>query len=668
MAIVVVSEDIDHLPPDALHDFEIECEEHVFAARQTLLSLDTVPDLALVGQEPLDVLFRAFHTIKGLAGMVGAQSTEQAAHQVEAILSAIRKGALPLSEEAVDLLLDSVSLLEASCAAFVRGESAIDTDVLIQRTAMLLSTQISDAVPQDAAPKPEGSSSKPSHQERDARIEAAVMHGKRVWKLIFAPSSELAAQGINVSTIRDKLRTIGDIIDAEPISTPGGVQFQFLVSTSAVIDPAISLGDSVAVAAYEPMLRNRPSTPTPTVPGGGSKLVRVELSRLDDLMRSVAELVITRGRLQGGLLRARPYLPARERRKLEETTESIEQQLRQLREGIMRVRMVPVRDLFARMRLVVRDLTRQSGKRLELIFEGEETEVDKLLVERMADPLLHLIRNAVSHGIEDEVDRVAAGKAPQGKITVRAGAVGGMIVLEVEDDGRGVQVEEVFAQAKRRGVISPSTIPDATGVLDLLCTPGFSTRDEADHLSGRGVGMDIVRLTVETLGGTVALESRPGAGSRFSCRMPLTLMVSDVLTVAAGGQTYAVAKTLIQEVVPVVESSITVAENHELIPYRSGVLPLLRLSDLFKIPRSSGEFAALITGEGSSAVAFGIDRAMGLHEVVVRALVDPLVQVMGVSGATDLGDGHPVLILDPVGLTRIARQRQGIRASTSKGE
>jgi two-component system chemotaxis sensor kinase CheA len=383
----------------------------------------------------------------------------------------------------------------------------------------------------------------------------------------------------------------------------------------------------------------------------------VELGRLDDLMRAVGELVLSRARLDDGLTRVAGYLPPRERRELEETAQTIERQLRDLREGVMRVRMVPVRDLFARMRLVVRDLTRETGKEVELVVTGEETEIDKLVVERMADPLLHLVRNAVSHGLEPAAVREAAGKRPKGRITLRAAAAGGMIVLEVEDDGRGVRVDEVFARARAAGLVPQDAPADPAAVLDLICAPGFSTRDEADRGSGRGVGMDVVRLAVEGLGGSLALDSRPGTGSRFTARLPLTLVVADVLTVAVGGQIYAVPQTAVREVVPVEPDATTVLENNELIRYRGGVLPLLRLDEVFGLPRPAGGFVALVTGEGAGAVALAADRAIGLREVVVRPLADPLVQAPGIGGATELGDGRPILILDPGGLARLVRRR-----------
>jgi two-component system chemotaxis sensor kinase CheA len=323
----------------------------------------------------------------------------------------------------------------------------------------------------------------------------------------------------------------------------------------------------------------------------------------------------------------------------------------------MRVRMTQVRDLFARMRLVIRDLTREAGKEVDLTLTGEETEVDKFVIERMADPLLHLVRNAVSHGLETTAERHAAGKSARGRISLSAATAGGMILLEIEDDGRGVRAEEVFARAREAGLVAQDAATDPAAVLDLLCSPGFSTRGEADLASGRGVGMDVARRAVEGLGGTLSLSTRSGAGSRFTARLPLTLAIADVFTVAIGGQIFAIPQIAVREVIPVEREATTVFENNELVRFQGGAIPLLRLGDVFGSPRPTGDFVALVTGEGTAAVALAVDRAIGLREVVVRALADPLVQAPGIGGATELGDGRPILILDPVGLARLVRRR-----------
>jgi two-component system, chemotaxis family, sensor kinase CheA len=646
----------EKLLPDDMDDFVAECDEHLSAARRVLLSLETSNDLSSAGREQLDALFRAFHTVKGLSGMVGARAAEETAHGLETYLGAVRTGNPPLTEQGIDVLLEGVSLLEAVVAAFLGGEPAPATAALADRVAALLpaaAVQRKDTdTPRSPVP-PEG-----LPEEKLSRLSAALARGERAWRLTFTPTPALAARGINVKTVRDRLQAAGEIVHAEPIPTPGGVRFKFLLAAPAAANLQGWADDGIEMEPYKPPSGQSVSQARPRSAAGIAPVnfVRVDLGRLDDLMRAVGELVLSRARLEGGLTRVAGYLPPRERRELEETAQAIERQLRDLREGVMRVRMVPVRDLFARMRLVVRDLTRETGKEVELVVTGEETEIDKLVVERMADPFLHLVRNAVSHGLESTTEREAAGKRPKGRITLRAVAAGGMIVLEVEDDGRGVGVDDVFARARKAGLVSPDATADPAAVLDLLCTPGFSTCDKADRGSGRGVGLDVVRLAVEGLGGTLTLDSRRGAGSRFTAQLPLTLVVADVLTVAVGGQTYAVPQTAVREVVPVEAGTTTILENNELVRYHGGVLPLLRLGDVFGLPRPAGAFVALVTGQGPAAVALAADRAVGLREVVVRALADPLVQAPGIGGATELGDGRPILILDPGGLARLARR------------
>ena len=247
-------------------------------------------------------------------------------------------------------------------------------------------------------------------------------------------------------------------------------------------------------------------------PPAEANFVRVDLSRLDDLMRLVGDLVVSRARLEEGLLRVERFMPSAEWRRLQQETESIERQIRDLREGVMRVRLVPVAKIFRRMPFVVRDLARDSEKRVQLELSGQATEIDKFLIERMMDPILHLVRNAVSHGIEAPDERVAAGKRPEGTIRLAATTVGESVVLEISDDGRGMDAAAIAKRARAAGVPVAEGDVDARALLDLICAPGFSTRDEADRVSGRGVGMAVVRETVQDLGGALTVETtdRPG--------------------------------------------------------------------------------------------------------------------------------------------------------------
>ncbi|WP_029601173.1 chemotaxis protein CheA [Gemmata obscuriglobus] len=631
--------DTDDLFPDYL----VECDEHLTGARNLLLALEANPGAAR--PERLDELFRHFHTLKGLSGIAGVGQAESVAHQLEEYLGAVRKGRAALNPEGIAALVDGVAALEAVIAARRDNTPAPETGALAARLAALTSASAGATAPPSPEPAPASETTGPAGG------------ASRTWKVTFAPTPALAASGVNVGTVRERLRAAGQIVRAAPVATPGGVSFTFVVTSSDPHFESLFAADGLGV---EPLDRPAPvpaDEPARVAPLAPSNVVRVDLTRLDELMRAVGELAITRARLDGALERVAQLLPAAERRELHETSLTVGRQLRDLRDGVMRVRLVPVRDLFARMRLVVRDLAREPGRGVDLVLTGESTEIDKFVVERLADPLLHLVRNAVSHGLEPASERAAAGKPARGRIDLRAAAAGGAVVIEVEDDGRGIDPERVFARARQAGLAPPGGWTDPGAVLDLICAPGFSTQDAADRASGRGVGMDVVRRAVEELGGTLDLTTRPGRGARFAVRLPLTLAIADALIVTVGGQTYAAPQAAVRAVLAVEPDAVTALENNELIRNHEGVLPLLRLADLFGAPRPAGAFPALVVGEGRSALALGVDRVIGLREVVVRRLADPLVQVPGLAGATELGDGRAVLILDAPGLARYARTR-----------
>jgi two-component system chemotaxis sensor kinase CheA len=650
----------DENDPDLFPDYVAECDEHLTAAGQVLLDLEADPDR--FDRDRLDSLFRNFHTVKGLSGMVGLRAAEELAHHLESYLGAVRKGDAILSAEGLAALVEGISLLEQVIAARAKGLPVPSVDPLVGRVmALLPGSRQGSPHPGSAAPEPPLNPAQ-ENLEPTARADAARREGRPVWRVRFAPSHALTERGLSVNTVRDRLLAAGEIIHAEPTVAPGGVTFTFLVAARGDDFAERFRDEGLTVERYEPapsetqaeITNQSARRPVPSPP---ANLVRVDLGRLDHLMRAVGDLVITRARLDNGLERVAAALPAADRRELQETCLAMERQLRELREGVMRVRLVPVRDAFVRMRFVVRDLARETGKEIDLLLSGEETEVDKFVVERLADPLLHLIRNAVSHGLEPPAERAARGKAPRGRIDLRAAAAGGAIVIEVEDDGRGIDPEQVYARARAAGLVAPDAPADPAGVLDLICAPGFSTRETSDRESGRGVGMDVVARAVEDLGGNLVMSTRAGRGTRFAARLPLSLAITDALIVSVAGGTFAVPQAAVREVVEVEPRAVTVMENNELLSYRGGVLPLLRLAEVFRSGRPVGPVVALVVGEGAP-VALAADRVLGLREIVVRPLADPLVQVLGVAGATELGDGRVVLILDVAGLARFARTRR----------
>jgi two-component system chemotaxis sensor kinase CheA len=640
-------------PTSLLPEYVAECEEHLTSAGRVLLDLETAS--GRLDRDQLDGLFRNFHTVKGLSAMVGLHEAERLAHHLESYLGAVRKGRVALSPDGVTALVEGVKSLERVIAARGTGQPVPAVDALVGRVATLLPEDGPGAPA--SAPPPLSAAPEVAADPR-ARANAAAREGASVWRVRFTPSPARTERGLTVAAVRERLRAGGEIVHAEPVVIPGGVSFTFLVIGRAADFAEELRDDGLTVERYEPPPVDAPASTPPSAAARvasltSANLVRVDLGRLDELMRTVGEMVITRARLDNGLGRVASALPPAERRELRETSLTLERQLRDLREGVMRVRLVPVRDVFTRMRFVVRDLARETGVEVDLHLTGENTEVDKFVVERLADPILHLIRNAVSHGLELPGERAAAGKPPRGRLDLRAAAAGGAIVIEVEDDGRGIDAERVFAQARAAGLVDPVAATDPAAVLDLLCSPGFSTRDGSDRASGRGVGMDVVARAVEDLGGTLALATQAGRGTKFTVRLPLTLAIADALIVIVAGQTFAVPQSAVGEVVEVEPGAPVVLENNQLLPHRGGVVPLIRLADLFGLGGPAGAFVALVVGDGGAAL--GVDRVLGVREIVVRPLADPLVQVPGISGATELGDGRAVLILDAAGLARHAR-------------
>jgi two-component system chemotaxis sensor kinase CheA len=321
----------------------------------------------------------------------------------------------------------------------------------------------------------------------------------------------------------------------------------------------------------------------------------------------------------------------------------------------MRVRLVRIGEIFGRMPFVVRDLARESGRAVELQITGQETEIDKYLVERMMDPVLHLVRNAVSHGIEPVSERRAAGKGETGLLTLNAASVGDLVTIEVADDGRGVDVNAVRKRARAIGLPVGDAVLEGRELLDILCAPGFSTRDTADRAAGRGMGMAVVRSAIQELGGALTLDTVAGRGTRFLVELPLTLAITDAIIASVGGQTFAVPQSSVREVIEVAPDAVRALENHEIVPYRGGVLPLLRLAGLFGLASRPGRtLHVFVTGSGASAVAVAVDRIHTQREIVVRPMTDPLVRSEGITGATDLGDGRVVLIVDLIRTTRAA--------------
>ena len=630
-----------------LDDYYAECDEHLVSIRRSLVALEDEVGTGAVDRAVLDNLFRSFHTLKGISGMVGLGAAEQLAHHLESYLRELREGTVVLSGPGFKALVAGVSTLENVINARRNDQTIPSIDDVVER----LQVVSSDLIRSDSE-----TASAPREQETPAN-DAATTAATTRWQVEFTPTAELAERSVNVNSVRSRLQEIGQLIQAKPvIKGAGEIAFEFIVATDADQTRLASLeadGLTFKHAPAESAPRAKDTQPVSTI--APASVVRVDLERLDDLMRIIGELVISRTRLEEQLSELKPVAPAAVWRSLQETNQGLGRQLRDLRESVMRVRMVQIGEIFERMTFVVRDLARENGKKIIVQLSGGETEIDKFLVERMMDPLMHLVRNAVSHGLETVAEREAQGKRSEGLLSLSAMTAGEMIVIKIADDGRGIDRSRVLERANARGLSHANAETDDAALLDLICTPGFSTRDEADRESGRGVGMDVVKKATEELGGRISLATKVGEGTTFTIELPLTLAIAEALIVSVNGQRFAVPQSAVREVLQVESASTKVLENNEIIPYRGKVLPLLRLARVFEMNYQRGtSFHVLVIGEETNAVGLAVDRILGQREIVVRAIKDPLAQSKGIAGATELGDQRVVLILDVSALRQLA--------------
>lgn len=636
-----------------IDDYFSECEEHLATVRRVLLAFDA-RDGTPVDTGNLQDLLRALHTLKGLSGMVGLSAAELVTHAMEDGLRA-----LPASR------IVPRTLLDALFAGVSRTEDCVNArraNVPPPSPARFVE-DMRDIVAEMEAGSP-------------AAGAAAMQLMTRAHRFQFAASAALVARGIGVEVIRHRLASIGEITRTTPVVLSNGtVMFEFTVSLRDGATPPAEWRDdaltwdedatpqvSLVVHSGEPTPAARPVAATP------SNTVRVDLGRLDDLMRMVGDLVQSRARLESAVVRAHGHLPANLEDDLTDANAVIERQLRAIREGVMRVRLVAVSDVFERLRFAMRDVARETQKGIHLEFEGQETEIDKLVVDRMLEPLLHLVRNAASHGIESRDDRLAAGKPVDGSIVLRARAAGDRIILEVEDDGAGIDIQRVADRAVDGGLIATRDQLTPDGLLDVLCASGFSTRDAADRTSGRGIGMAVVRDTIRATGGALFVDSTLGLGTRFTIELPLTLMITDALVVEIGDQSMAIPQVSLREIIPLDGATVTRVESNDVLSYRGRIIPLLQLGARFNLPpHPAAKRHALIVGSDSHEVGLVVDRLLGLREIVVHPVTDPLVAMPGISGATELADGRVSLVLDAAALVRTSRERTPRNGSSQIG-
>lgn len=640
--------------------FVAESDELVAAATTALLDIETGNARGITRPKSVRDLFRALHTIKGLAGMIGVEPIVLIAHELETLVRAADQAGGRFGRAAVEITVEAVRAISERVRAVAEGRTPAPVPDGLLASLATTDTR-SDALPSTPPAMPEAWTARLTAGE-SAQTAAALGAGLSLWTLTFVPSEALAARGVTIATARADVGKVGEIIKVVPRATSGGVEFELWVASDATPDALAAAATTtpervVCITApsaeVPPPPVAEPGSPLPLeatteAPGPvGRSFVRVELQRLDDLQENLSALVVTRFRLEREL--AALAQRGVDVRPLRIVAEQQGRQLRDLRRAILRVRMVRVVDVLEPLALLVRSLARPGVKELRLEIDARDAEVDKAVADRLFPAIVHLVRNAFDHAIEPVAERLAVGKPRAGTLRVTCLDIGGnTLELAISDDGRGIDRAAIAARARRE-------VPDDAAILDVLTTPGFSTRDVVSQTSGRGLGMDIVRrIAVSELGGELSLSTTPGAGSTFTLRVPLTIAIIDVFSFTCGEQAYVTPVAIVEEIFELTEQASKPPSSGRtavtLVERRGHALPVVSLGALLAVDAGSSARKAMVVRRNGELLAFSVDRMIGRQEVVVRPIDDPLGQVPGVSGATDLGDGRPTLVLDLVEL------------------
>ena len=648
--------------------FRIEAGELLEQVEQGLLDLrDNLGDMGLV-----NAVFRGLHTLKGSGAMFGFDALAGFTHHCETAFDRVRKGDVRATPDLVDVILSAGDHMRA----LVEGDAP-------EATGQAILSRLAAAV--DAAA---GGGSAPA--------PAPAAPAKKGWKLSFRLPADAMANGTNPLALLDELRALGETTivartDAVPpladlvpnhcligwdCTLVGDIShdaiedvFLFVMDDMEItieplaVEDTVTDADPVAQVAVEaavaaPVAANDQQDRRVATRTQGEH-VRVPAERLDELMDRVGELVIAQSRLSQLAHHGNDL-------SLRSVSEEIERLAGEMRDTMMVLRMVPVSTLFGRFRRLILDLANETGKAIELVTEGETTEVDKTVIERLFDPLVHIIRNSCDHGLEKAEDRIAAGKPASGLIRLSAHQAGGEVLITITDDGRGIDRERVRAKAEANGLIQPGQVVSEDELLGMIFHPGFSTAAQVTNLSGRGVGMDVVKRTIESLRGSIDVKSVAGQGSTITLRIPLTLAIIEGLLVRVGEGRYVIPLAAVEECLELSLEEDLRSRGRSIITLRERLIPFLRLRDLFVTGTKPDTYQKIVVvGTGAERVGLVVDQIIGNHQTVIKAMSPLHRNVASFAGATILGDGSVALILDIAQLVALGQPREERRIAAA---
>jgi two-component system, chemotaxis family, sensor kinase CheA len=704
----------DKIGSKALNDFLSEAQEIVESLNRDVLQLDDNIKRGKKDPDLINNVFRSAHSLKGLSGMFGVQKMSDVAHDLENLLDDLRMGKVIASVEVVDVLFEAVEVFNRLIAESGGGPNVprkILTNLLKQlEQSAKASIAGKEDNPLDAV-KIDASILGVLTEYEEYRLIDNIRQGVNLYRV--HASFNLMDFDESLASLTSELKTEGEVITTLPSSessTDQGIDFDLIFGSESGIDKIKEMVERKEVHIYA-IERRIPAETTAQVKAdqqpadkrasadidvemqgdadesdtdpesdpqengqGGmetgtlrsvSQTVRVDITKLDSLMNIVGELVLVKTSVQSisEQLKAEQGFTGLAVDLFKESR-NFERKLNELQSGIMEVRMVPLGQNFEKLSRMIRKLSRSSGKDVDLRISGAETELDKLIVEDLADPLMHILRNAIDHGLETPDQRIAAGKPPTGVISMSAYQKGNHVVIEITDDGRGLNIERIRKTAVKRGLVQKEYLQDMThrDMMNLLFIPGFSTSEGVTEISGRGVGLDVVKTNIANLSGMIDVNSEAGNGTRFTITLPITLAIIRALIIRINERVYAIPLNSVLEIINVNTERIRTIERREVIELRGATLPLLRLSDLFELGPSltdeSGVLYVVVVGLAQNRLGIVVDGLIGQQDIVIKSLGSSLSRISGIAGATNLASQQTILVLDVGALIEEALSRE----------
>jgi two-component system chemotaxis sensor kinase CheA len=630
-------------------EFIAEAEELLFESQQLILEIQETYKTAL-NPDTVNALFRSMHTLKGLSGLFGHQGITDLSHALESLLDEIRLGKIDITDDVVKFLFKNLDILrsiinglrdgkEQDVAGYIKDIESFRASMKGKTTGPSVGGFIDESI------------MKVLSEYEEHRLKTNIKDGNGIYllKAIF----ELATFDKSLEEMTKAVKSKGELISTLPTSTnvpEGSIGFNLMFASNKQLNELKNdIGHDIEVLIpLKQAIPPQPQKPQEISLKSTTTTVRVDIDKLDRILNTIGELTLAKGavkRIGSEMSEAYGYSPLV--LDVYKISQTLERKLAELQDQVLEIRMVPIGQIFSRLAQVVRRYSKETGKDVDLIMYGEDTELDKYLAEEIVDPLMHIVRNSIDHGIEPAEERKGKGKKGQGSIVLKAFQRGNHVVIEVIDDGKGIDTEKVKKKAIEKGLLDPEVELGEREIIDFIFTPGFSTKEIVSEISGRGVGMDVVKEKLSALGGFAEVSTKKDEGTTFTLTLPITLAIIKALIVRVGEESFAVPLTSISETLVVEHKDIQTVEGKEVYYLRGEMLPMMSVGRIFEVESDESDRSfAVVVGLGDRKLGLLVDELLGQHEIVIKSLGDYLKGLSGFAGAAEIGRHELILVLD----------------------